>query len=84
MHNWKDEKRPREYGFDAVFGPGANQDTVRGSTQRRQQWKLEGHMLAFKGVDTSNALRDRFRFHRTLLTGCPVTALIMPRSRDHV
>lgn len=28
-HPWKDEKKPREYGFDAVFGPGASQDSVR-------------------------------------------------------
>jgi hypothetical protein len=24
-HNWKDEKKPREYDFDAVFGPTASQ-----------------------------------------------------------
>lgn len=24
-HAWKDEKKPREYDFDAVFGPGASQ-----------------------------------------------------------
>jgi len=29
-HSWRDEKRPREYSFDGVFGPGAGQDKVRG------------------------------------------------------
>jgi hypothetical protein len=24
-HSWKDEKKPREYDFDAVFGPTASQ-----------------------------------------------------------
>lgn len=27
-HSWKDERKPREYNFDAVFGPGASQDSV--------------------------------------------------------
>jgi hypothetical protein len=27
-HSWKDEKKPREYNFDGVFGPDASQDKV--------------------------------------------------------
>jgi hypothetical protein len=27
-HSWKDEKKPREYNFDGVFGPSASQDKV--------------------------------------------------------
>lgn len=27
-HSWKDEKKPREYSFDGVFGPEAGQGQV--------------------------------------------------------
>jgi hypothetical protein len=27
-HNWKDEKKPREYDFDAVFSPTATQVSI--------------------------------------------------------
>lgn len=29
-HMWRDEKKPREYAFDGVFGPDASQEQVRG------------------------------------------------------
>ena len=28
QHAWKDEKKPREYSFDSVFGPETSQDEV--------------------------------------------------------
>jgi hypothetical protein len=31
-HSWKDERKPREYNFDSVFGPGASQDSVSGAS----------------------------------------------------
>jgi hypothetical protein len=34
-HAWKDEKKPREYDFDAVFGPGASQVRERRKARAR-------------------------------------------------
>jgi hypothetical protein len=28
QHAWKDEKKPREYSFDSVFGPDTSQEEV--------------------------------------------------------
>lgn len=38
----QDEKRPREYGFDAVFGPNASQDAVFEDTRHLVQSALDG------------------------------------------
>eukprot|EP00877_Chromochloris_zofingiensis_P014605 jgi/Chrzof1/9399/Cz04g01170.t1 len=42
-HPWKDEKKPREYGFDAVFGPGASQDSVYEDTKHLVQSAVDGY-----------------------------------------
>jgi hypothetical protein len=34
-HNWKDEKKPREYDFDAVFSPTATQVSIVEDCSRR-------------------------------------------------
>lgn len=41
-HAWKDEKRPREYDFDAVFGPTASQVRAARPRQRAASWPPHG------------------------------------------
>ena len=41
-HAWKDEKKPREYGFDGVFGPDAGQAAVFEDTRHLVQSAVDG------------------------------------------
>ena len=38
-HPWRDEKKPREYSFDGVFGADVGQDAVGGKASRRGGWQ---------------------------------------------
>ncbi|KXZ52314.1 hypothetical protein GPECTOR_10g946 [Gonium pectorale] len=42
-HAWKDEKKPREYGFDTVFPPGTSQDQVFEDTKHLVQSAVDGY-----------------------------------------
>lgn len=42
-HAWRDEKKPREYGFDAVFGPDADQSAVFEDTRHLVQSAVDGY-----------------------------------------
>ncbi|KAF8058864.1 KIN14I [Scenedesmus sp. PABB004] len=42
-HAWKDEKKPREYDFDAVFGPQAGQDEVFAEARHLMRSALDGY-----------------------------------------
>eukprot|EP00775_Hariotina_reticulata_P011897 gene11897-12041_t len=42
-HNWKDEKKPREYDFDSVFGPGDSQEAVFEDTRHLVRSALDGY-----------------------------------------
>ncbi|GLI62984.1 hypothetical protein VaNZ11_005841 [Volvox africanus] len=42
-HAWKDEKKPREYGFDTVFPPGTTQDQVFEDTKHLVQSAVDGY-----------------------------------------
>eukprot|EP00879_Flechtneria_rotunda_P020451 GHRR01021517.1.p1 GENE.GHRR01021517.1~~GHRR01021517.1.p1 ORF type:complete len:458 (+),score=171.49 GHRR01021517.1:1146-2519(+) len=42
-HSWKDEKKPREYDFDAVFGPQHSQEAVFEDTRHLVRSALDGY-----------------------------------------
>lgn len=42
-HTWKDEKKPREYDFDAVFSPSQTQDDVFEDTRHLVRSALDGY-----------------------------------------
>lgn len=42
-HPWKDEKKPREYSFDQVFGPTSTQEHVFADTKHLVQSALDGY-----------------------------------------
>lgn len=43
QHLWKDEKKPREYSFDTVFGPAADQDAIFEDTKHLVQSAVDGY-----------------------------------------
>lgn len=43
MHAWKDEKKPREYSFDQVFSPAADQDAIFEDTKHLVQSAVDGY-----------------------------------------
>lgn len=42
-HTWRDEKKPREYGFDVVFGPQVAQEAVFEDTRHLVQSAVDGY-----------------------------------------
>uniref|UniRef100_A0A061QQX7 Kinesin-like calmodulin binding protein n=1 Tax=Tetraselmis sp. GSL018 TaxID=582737 RepID=A0A061QQX7_9CHLO len=42
-HSWKDEKKPREYSFDAVFGTDSSQEEVFEDTKYLVQSAIDGY-----------------------------------------
>jgi len=43
LHNWKDEKKPREYDFDSVFSPKDSQEDVFEDTRHLVRSALDGY-----------------------------------------
>lgn len=58
-HAWKEEKKPREYNFDGVFGPEISQDQVGSSHRAFIGWSCHIQHAFARGYYACDVINTR-------------------------